>query len=182
MLDALVMDRVSFAKLLIENGMTMSRFLTISRLEQLYVVMTDQHFLKAFISSTSEQGGLCDYLIFFSRKVAQIIFYDISLKMPDRFLHCYSRSINILLVYSVCVSLNMRVFLQTRLPAVYKISLIDIGMVIEYLIGGAYRSTYTRKSFRTMYSRLYTPAKVCLPSTNQMRCVHSEYSMEMHCT
>ncbi|KAI7813574.1 transient receptor potential melastatin 6, partial [Triplophysa rosa] len=83
MLDALVMDRVSFAKLLIENGMTMSRFLTISRLEQLYVVMTDQHFRKAFISSTSEQGRLCDYLIFFSRKEAQIIFYDTSLKMPD---------------------------------------------------------------------------------------------------
>uniref|UniRef100_A0A672R584 non-specific serine/threonine protein kinase n=1 Tax=Sinocyclocheilus grahami TaxID=75366 RepID=A0A672R584_SINGR len=85
MLDALLMDRVSFVKLLIENGMTMSRFLTISRLEQLYnIVMTIYH------------------------------------------LH------------------------ETRLPAVYRISLIDIGMVIEYLIGGAYRSTYTRKSFRAI--------------------------------
>lgn len=36
LLDALVMDRVSFVKLLIDNGMTMSRFLTVSRLEQLY--------------------------------------------------------------------------------------------------------------------------------------------------
>uniref|UniRef100_A0A671NWK6 Transient receptor potential cation channel subfamily M member 6-like n=1 Tax=Sinocyclocheilus anshuiensis TaxID=1608454 RepID=A0A671NWK6_9TELE len=85
MLDALVMDRVSFVKLLIENGMTMRRFLTISRLEQLYNI--------------------------------------------------------------------------TRLPAVYRISLIDIGMVIEYLIGGAYRSTYTRKSFRAMYSHIHNPAK-----------------------
>uniref|UniRef100_A0A8C2D9P6 Transient receptor potential cation channel, subfamily M, member 6 n=1 Tax=Cyprinus carpio TaxID=7962 RepID=A0A8C2D9P6_CYPCA len=85
MLDALIMDRVSFVKLLIENGMTMRRFLTISRLEQLYNI--------------------------------------------------------------------------TRLPAVYRISLIDIGMVIEYLIGGAYRSTYTRKSFRAMYSRIHNPAK-----------------------
>uniref|UniRef100_A0A672R514 non-specific serine/threonine protein kinase n=1 Tax=Sinocyclocheilus grahami TaxID=75366 RepID=A0A672R514_SINGR len=94
MLDALLMDRVSFVKLLIENGMTMSRFLTISRLEQLYnIVMTIYH------------------------------------------LH------------------------ETRLPAVYRISLIDIGMVIEYLIGGAYRSTYTRKSFRAMYSRFHNPAK-----------------------
>uniref|UniRef100_A0A671NU51 non-specific serine/threonine protein kinase n=1 Tax=Sinocyclocheilus anshuiensis TaxID=1608454 RepID=A0A671NU51_9TELE len=89
MLDALVMDRVSFVKLLIENGMTMRRFLTISRLEQLY--------------------NICN--------------------------------------------------LETRLPAVYRISLIDIGMVIEYLIGGAYRSTYTRKSFRAMYSHIHNPAK-----------------------
>uniref|UniRef100_A0A671KP72 Transient receptor potential cation channel subfamily M member 6-like n=1 Tax=Sinocyclocheilus anshuiensis TaxID=1608454 RepID=A0A671KP72_9TELE len=97
MLDALLMDRVSFVKLLIENGMTMSRFLTISRLEQLYnIVMPIYHLHEAF----------------------------------------------------------------TRLPAVYRISLIDIGMVIEYLIGGAYRSTYTRKSFRAMYSRFHNPAKV----------------------
>lgn len=39
MLDALVMDRVSFVKLLIENGMTMNRFLTVSRLEQLYNIV-----------------------------------------------------------------------------------------------------------------------------------------------
>uniref|UniRef100_A0A673GGP5 non-specific serine/threonine protein kinase n=1 Tax=Sinocyclocheilus rhinocerous TaxID=307959 RepID=A0A673GGP5_9TELE len=91
-LDALLMDRVSFVKLLIENGMTMSRFLTISRLEQLYNIV-----------------------------------------MPIYHLH------------------------ETRLPAVYRISLIDIGMVIEYLIGGAYRSTYTRKSFRAMYSCFHNP-------------------------
>lgn len=36
MLDALVMDRVEFVKLLIENGVSMHRFLTISRLEELY--------------------------------------------------------------------------------------------------------------------------------------------------
>lgn len=36
MLDALVMDRVSFVKILIDNGMTMSRFLTVDRLEELY--------------------------------------------------------------------------------------------------------------------------------------------------
>lgn len=36
MLDALVMDRVSFVKLLIDNGMTMNRFLTVDRLEELY--------------------------------------------------------------------------------------------------------------------------------------------------
>ena len=36
LLDSLVMDRVSFVKLLIDNGMTMSRFLTVDRLEELY--------------------------------------------------------------------------------------------------------------------------------------------------
>lgn len=36
MLDALVLDRVDFVKLLIENGVSMHRFLTISRLEELY--------------------------------------------------------------------------------------------------------------------------------------------------
>lgn len=36
MLDALVMDRDSFVKLLIDNGMTMGRFLTVDRLEELY--------------------------------------------------------------------------------------------------------------------------------------------------
>lgn len=36
MLDALVMDRVDFVKLLIEHGVNMHRFLTISRLEELY--------------------------------------------------------------------------------------------------------------------------------------------------
>lgn len=36
LLDALVMDRVSFVKLFIDNGMTMSRFLTVERLEELY--------------------------------------------------------------------------------------------------------------------------------------------------
>lgn len=44
MLDALVLDRVDFVKLLIENGVSMHRFLTLSRLEELYnTVMTSAH-------------------------------------------------------------------------------------------------------------------------------------------
>ncbi|CAB1321634.1 unnamed protein product, partial [Coregonus sp. 'balchen'] len=80
MLDALVMDRVGFVKLLIDNGMTMNRFLTVSRLEELYNT--------------------------------------------------------------------------NHIPKGYRYSLIDVGQVIEYLIGGAYRSTYTRKHFRAYYKRL----------------------------
>lgn len=51
--------------------------------------------------------------------------------------------------------------LQCRLPRRYKISLIDIGMVIEYLIGGAYRSTYRSKSFKAVYNNIHSKMKVC---------------------
>ena len=36
MMDALVLDRVDFVKLLIENGVNIHHFLTIPRLEELY--------------------------------------------------------------------------------------------------------------------------------------------------
>ncbi|XP_014826160.1 PREDICTED: transient receptor potential cation channel subfamily M member 7-like isoform X1 [Poecilia mexicana] len=96
MLDSLVMDRVSFVKLLIDNGMTMSRFLTVDRLEELY---------------NSPQG------------------------QTQRFLQHLVEDAK-----------------QTSLPTGYRLSLIDMGLVIEYLIGGAYRSSYTRKNFRAAYS------------------------------
>ncbi|XP_042276131.1 transient receptor potential cation channel subfamily M member 6 isoform X2 [Thunnus maccoyii] len=96
MLDALVMDRVSFVKLLIDNGMTMSRFLTVDRLEELYNTGQTDRFLRHLVEDVK----------------------------------------------------------QTSLPLGYRLSLIDMGLVIEYLIGGAYRSTYTRKHFRAAYSRL----------------------------
>ncbi|KAG7490468.1 transient receptor potential cation channel subfamily M member 7-like isoform X1 [Solea senegalensis] len=98
MLDALVMDRVSFVKLLIDNGMTMSRFLTVDRLEELY---------------NTPQG------------------------QTDRFLRHLVEDAK-----------------QTSLPLGYRLSIIDMGVVVEYLIGGAYRSTYTRKHFRAAYCRL----------------------------
>uniref|UniRef100_A0A8C2P641 non-specific serine/threonine protein kinase n=1 Tax=Capra hircus TaxID=9925 RepID=A0A8C2P641_CAPHI len=43
---------------------------------------------------------------------------------------------------------------QGNLPPGYKITLIDIGLVIEYLMGGTYRCTYTRKRFRLIYNSL----------------------------
>ncbi|XP_061672748.1 transient receptor potential cation channel subfamily M member 6 isoform X2 [Syngnathoides biaculeatus] len=98
MLDALVMDRVSFVKLLIDNGMTMSHFLTVDRLEELYNMPQGQ---------------------------------------TDHFLHHLVEDVK-----------------QTSLPQGYRLSLIDMGLVIEYLIGGAYCSTYTRKHFRSAYNRL----------------------------
>ena len=45
--------------------------------------------------------------------------------------------------------------LQGNLPPDYQITLIDIGLVLEFLMGGAYRSNYTRKAFRNLYNNLY---------------------------
>ncbi|XP_041420213.1 transient receptor potential cation channel subfamily M member 6 isoform X2 [Xenopus laevis] len=47
----------------------------------------------------------------------------------------------------------------------YRISLIDVGLVIEYLIGGAYRSSYTRKSFRVLYNSLFRKHKRSVQSS-----------------
>ncbi|NXK38184.1 TRPM6 protein, partial [Piprites chloris] len=111
MLDALVMDRVDFVKLLIEHGVNVHHFLTISRLEELY---------------NTKQG-------------------------PS----------NLLLYHLV------RDVKQNTLPLDYKISLIDIGLVIEYLLGGAYRSSYTRKHFRILYNELYRKHKSVVSSFSQ---------------
>lgn len=42
MMDALVNNRVEFVKLLLENGVSMSRFLTTTRLEELYKAVTSK--------------------------------------------------------------------------------------------------------------------------------------------
>ncbi|XP_040198533.1 transient receptor potential cation channel subfamily M member 7-like isoform X2 [Rana temporaria] len=98
MLDALVMNRVAFVKLLIEKGVSMHRFLTIPRLEELY-------------------------------NAAQYTSKDTLLQ----------------LIQDVT---------KGNLPATYKITLLDVGLVIEYLMGGTYRCNYTKRNFRTMYKKL----------------------------
>uniref|UniRef100_A0A8C1QX68 Transient receptor potential cation channel, subfamily M, member 3 n=2 Tax=Cyprinus carpio TaxID=7962 RepID=A0A8C1QX68_CYPCA len=102
MLDALVLDRVDFVKLLIENGVSMHRFLTLSRLEELY----------------NTRHGPSNTLFHLVRDVK-----------------------------------------KGNLPPDYRISLIDIGLVMEYLMGGAYRCNYTRKRFRTLYHNLFGPKR-----------------------
>ncbi|MCI4378872.1 hypothetical protein PGIGA_G00221340 [Pangasianodon gigas] len=42
-----------------------------------------------------------------------------------------------------------------NLPPNYKITLIDVGLVIEHLMGGTYRCNYTRKRFRIIYNNLH---------------------------
>ncbi|ERE79397.1 transient receptor potential cation channel subfamily M member 6 [Cricetulus griseus] len=116
MLDALVMDRVDFVKLLIENGVNLHRFLTIPRLEDLY---------------NTKQGPTNMFL----RHLVQ----DVK---------------------------------QHTLLSSYRITLIDIGLVIEYLIGGAYRSSYTRKSFRVLYNNLYRKQRKSVTSFSQSLSQH----------
>ncbi|XP_072137621.1 transient receptor potential cation channel subfamily M member 6-like isoform X3 [Mobula birostris] len=121
MLDALLMDRVDFVKLLIENGVSMHHFLTISRLEELY---------------NMKQGPT-----------------------------------NLLLHHLV------RDMKQSNLQPGYKVTLIDIGLVMEYLVGGAYRSSYTQKSFRVLYNSIYRQHKrvgrLCVTNFTQSWSHHS---------
>uniref|UniRef100_A0A8C5B645 Transient receptor potential cation channel subfamily M member 3 n=1 Tax=Gadus morhua TaxID=8049 RepID=A0A8C5B645_GADMO len=109
MLDALVLDRVDFVKLLIENGVSMHRFLTLSRLEELY-------------NTRHGPSNTLSHLVRDVKKVG-------------------------------------RRHANGNLPPDYRISLIDIGLVIEYLMGGAYRCNYTRKRFRTLYHNLFGPKR-----------------------
>lgn len=53
------------------------------------------------------------------------------------------------------ISYYALVSLQGNLPPDYQITLIDIGLVLECFMGGAYRSNYTRKAFRNLYNNLY---------------------------
>jgi transient receptor potential cation channel subfamily M protein 6 len=53
------------------------------------------------------------------------------------------------------------------MPRGYRLTLVDMGLVIEYLIGGAYRSIYTRKSFRAAYNLLKIQNKVRRKATRR---------------
>eukprot|EP00079_Xenopus_tropicalis_P022916 XP_012814943.1 PREDICTED: transient receptor potential cation channel subfamily M member 7-like isoform X2 [Xenopus tropicalis] len=98
MMDALIMDRVEFVKLLIENGVSMQKFLTIPRLDELYNVKPDTN----------------------SDTLLQLI-------------------------------LEIK---KGNVPGKYKITMMDVGLVIEYLMGGVFRSRYTKKNFKAMYKAL----------------------------
>ncbi|XP_066274984.1 transient receptor potential cation channel subfamily M member 3-like isoform X1 [Branchiostoma lanceolatum] len=95
MMDALVNDRVDFVQLLLENGVSMQKFLTIARIEELY---------------NTKQG-------------------------PSNTLHYLVRDV------------------KKNMTSNSRYNLLDIGLVIEKLMGGAYRCAYTRKKFRMHYAQ-----------------------------
>ncbi|XP_022248148.1 transient receptor potential cation channel trpm-like [Limulus polyphemus] len=96
MMEALLLDRVDFVKLLLENGVSMQKFLTIKRLEDIY-------------NTKCGPGNTLQYLVRDVRK---------------------------------------------NMPHGYRYTLYDIGLVIEKLMGGAYRSSYCRKKFRQFYNNV----------------------------
>ncbi|XP_028025210.1 transient receptor potential cation channel trpm isoform X2 [Bombyx mandarina] len=96
MMQALEHDRIDFVKLLLENGVSMRKFLTIPRLEELY----------------NTKSGPSNTLRYILRDV------------------------------------------RPHLPKGYVYTLHDIGLVINKLIGGAYRCYYTRRKFRPIYAKV----------------------------
>ncbi|KAJ8980323.1 hypothetical protein NQ317_008031 [Molorchus minor] len=96
MIKALEHDRCDFVKLLLENGVSMRKFLTIPRLEHLY---------------NSKQGP-SNTLLYVLRDV------------------------------------------RPHIPLGYWYTLHDIGLVINKLMGGAYRASYTRRKFKLIYSKI----------------------------
>ncbi|XP_044264346.1 transient receptor potential cation channel trpm isoform X10 [Tribolium madens] len=96
MMKALEHDRCDFVKLLLENGVSMRKFLTIPRLENLY---------------NSKEG-------------------------PSNILRYILRDV------------------RPHIPAGYVYTLHDIGLVINKLMGGAYRAFYTRRKFRPIYAKV----------------------------
>nr|CAH7719954.1 unnamed protein product [Callosobruchus chinensis] len=96
MIKALEHDRCDFVKLLLENGVSMRKFLTIPRLENLY---------------NTKQG-------------------------PSNTLRYILRDV------------------RPHIPPGYVYTLHDIGLVINKLMGGAYRAFYTRRKFRPIYAKV----------------------------
>ncbi|XP_065218711.1 transient receptor potential cation channel trpm isoform X4 [Planococcus citri] len=96
MMQALEHDRIDFVKLLLENGVSMKKFLTIPRLEELY---------------NTKQG-------------------------PSNTLGYILRDV------------------RPHIPRGYMYTLHDIGLVINKLMGGAYRAQYTRRKFRLIYTKV----------------------------
>ncbi|XP_045452338.1 transient receptor potential cation channel trpm [Melitaea cinxia] len=96
MMQALEHDRIDFVKLLLENGVSMKKFLTIPRLEELY--------------NTKSGPG-----------------------------HTLT---------------NILQEVRPHLPRGYVYTLHDIGLVINKLMGGAYRCYYTRRKFRPIYAKV----------------------------
>ncbi|EJW80754.1 hypothetical protein WUBG_08339 [Wuchereria bancrofti] len=112
MMEALALDRVDFVKLLLENGVSMKKFLTINRLEQLYNMEQDS-ILPLINDSTSIIDG--------------------------------------------------------------RITLPKIGVVIERLMGNAYRCSYTSRKFKNKYEKCRKKALISrIPSFRSLCATYSK--------
>uniref|UniRef100_A0A0K0EEN8 LSDAT_euk domain-containing protein n=1 Tax=Strongyloides stercoralis TaxID=6248 RepID=A0A0K0EEN8_STRER len=108
LMDALLLERIDFVKLLFENGVNLSKFLTVTRLERLY------NFDKQEILS------LLQFLI----------------------------------------------GSQTESKRYKNLTLFDIGIIIEKLMGNAYRSNYTTRQHKSRNTILNKSKSNLFPSSN----------------
>lgn len=77
MLDALVMDRVAFVKLLIENGVSMHKFLTIPRLEELYNTVSELFvILFVFLFILTNIQKYWAFTVVYSCRLCTLIFFS----------------------------------------------------------------------------------------------------------
>ncbi|VIO96455.1 Uncharacterized protein BM_BM4357 [Brugia malayi] len=112
MMEALVLDRVDFVKLLLENGVSMKKFLTISRLEQLYNMEQD-----SILPLINDNMSIIDG----------------------------------------------------------RITLPKIGVVIERLMGNAYRCSYTSRKFKNKYEKCRKKALISrIPSFRSLCATYSK--------
>ncbi|XP_009992861.1 PREDICTED: transient receptor potential cation channel subfamily M member 7 [Chaetura pelagica] len=156
MLDALVMDRVAFVKLLIENGVSMHKFLTIPRLEELYNTGGGDGVSIGMAAWCEGRVGKC--VLSGCCVVPQVL--PGSPEMVPEIVCQQDAHLYLMLGRDKRGNL-VRDVKQGNLPPGYKINLIDVGLVIEYLMGGTYRCTYTRKRFRAVYNSLSGSNRVC---------------------
>ncbi|XP_012166410.1 transient receptor potential cation channel trpm isoform X2 [Bombus terrestris] len=118
MMQALQHDRIDFVKLLLENGVSMRKFLSIPRLEELY---------------NTKEG-------------------------PSNTLGYILRDV------------------RPNIPRGYMYTLHDIGLVINKLMGGAYRSQYTRRRFRMIYTKVMKRSGAHPQHMHRNSCVMSSTS------
>lgn len=161
MMDALVLDRVDFVKLLLENGVNIHHFLTIPRLEELYNTVGHRiQNKKADISFSLNHSFLTFHAETRTRKHTECCSpgcqKSMRKKKPKKH-QIFNRPDFLTYVENIVFFAP-----QGNLPPDYQITLIDIGLVLECFMGGAYRSNYTRKAFRNLYNNLYGLKRVCV--------------------
>ena len=116
MFEALDNDRVDFVRLLLDQGVDMAKFITVSRLEALYNSVSIP-----FHYCFKNQRSFSSQWLFFQRNgPANTLNYIVRDVVP-------------------------------RMPKGYRYTLIDIGLVINQLMGHGYASSYSRRKFRNEY-------------------------------
>lgn len=117
-MQALEHDRLDFVKLLLENGVSMRKFLTIPRLEELYNSVS----VPALMRRCAVWHAAC-LMSYRTLLVTLRVFWGFQKNGPSNTLGYILRDV------------------RPHIPRGYVYTLHDIGLVINKLMGGAYRYT-----------------------------------------